>query len=140
MSDYPDFVNPTPITVPPVAEVVWDRYWLRRLTINAPTPQESATLYAEFRPCRNVVDEQGNMVGKEVKPEVDGDIRVFTVNDLFAVANGNQGLQNVLALMLSALNTLAFPAPASEPTPAPIPEPTVEPDRQVIPCAKISLD
>ena len=59
---------------------------------------------------------------------------------LASTANGHQGLQNVLALMLSALNTLAFPAPASEPTPAPIPEPTVEPDRQVIPCAKISLD
>ena len=137
MSDYPDFVNPTPIIVPPVAEVVWDRYWLRRLTINAPTPQEPATLYAEFRPCRNVVDEQGNMVGKEVKPEVDGDIQVFTVNDLFAVANGNQGLQNVLAIVLSALNTLAFPAPVPapepSPTPAPIPEPTPEPDPQVTP-------
>ena len=84
MEQLPQLITDEPITVPAIAEKVYDRYWLRLLTITAPTPGEPARVYAEFRPSRNV-----DGIVEVKSPEVDGDIEVLTVDNLFGLEDPN---------------------------------------------------
>ena len=130
MSDFTQFINDAPIIIPPVEAKIYDKYWLRVLTINAPTTTGEATLYAQFRPCRDILDSEGNVIGKELKePEVDGDIKVVQIDNLFNLAYSNQNFAMAMEMVFRALKEYAFPEPVLPPVEPVEPEtPIIEPD------------
>jgi hypothetical protein len=85
-----DFVSTNPVVVPAIPAKEFPLFWLRILSIQASGPQSPARLYSEFQPYRRITDEQGNVIGAEVKtPEVQGDIKVVDVPDIFALATSS---------------------------------------------------
>jgi hypothetical protein len=100
---FTQFMATVPIIMPPVPQVVYDKYWLRLMTITAPEPGMPARLYAEFRPCRDADAPQG----KEVKkPEVDGDIKVIVIDDIWALVDHPSMGGSVTAVMEGIFATL----------------------------------
>lgn len=110
MPEFTQFENENHIVIPAIAEKIYDKYWIRLLTISAPSPQQQAKLYVEFKPCRDILDANGNIIDKELKePEVSGDIKLIEVDDLFALAGENQLFAQAMEYVFQALKTLAFP-------------------------------
>jgi hypothetical protein len=129
MTDFTQFINNTPIIIPPIEAKIYDKYWLRALSINAPTTTGEATLYAEFRPCRDLLNSEGNVVSKELKePEVDGDIKVVKIDNLFNLAYSNQNFAIAMESVFAALKEYAFPDPIVPPE-----EPSIEPEDPIMP-------
>ena len=112
MSGLPELINNEPVIIPAIPEKKFDHYWQRLLTVSAPTPQEPCRAYVEFRPYR-VVDG----IGEVKDPEINGDIKVMTIDDLFALENPNiepmltpetrQALGQAMYMTLQALKLVA---------------------------------
>jgi len=118
MSEFTQFENPTPITIPPVAAKVYDKFWLRLLTIAAPSTSAEASLYAEFQPCRDLTDANGNPIGKELKPEQDGDIKVVRCDSLMTLAASDTEMATAMESVFIALKKYGA-AQGVFPTPTP---------------------
>lgn len=98
-----DFVSNNPVVVPAIPAKEFPLFWLRILSIQASGPQSPARLYSEFQPYRRITDEQGNVIGAEVKtPEVQGDIKVVDVPDIFALSDANAEQQALIAQTIGA--------------------------------------
>ena len=81
--DLPHFNAVTPAVVPAADEKVYDKYWMRVFTADARS-LDCVRIHAEFQPYRYILDDSGNVIGSELKiPEVDGDIIVITLDNIF---------------------------------------------------------
>ena len=75
----PDIPAVEPVTTPAVPEKVFDKFWMRSLTVQSPGPKDTTMVRAEFRPYD----------GDDVKnPEVEGDIVSVEIPDLFGLISG----------------------------------------------------
>ena len=85
-----------PIVIPAVAEVIYDRWWLQDLHVEAPHPDQPVALSARFVAYRLVPS------GVELDP---AGPRQFKVEDLFALAQSSEDSQyrDVIDLVANAV-------------------------------------
>ena len=108
MAEYTQFTATSPTVVPATQEVVYDKYWLVALRIQAQDPTKPARAMAVFAPARDVtVDngEGGTITYKELNPK--GERKQLVIKDLFGEAETNLALSEALEGVLAVLNEIA---------------------------------
>jgi hypothetical protein len=107
MSDFTQFDASIPIVKPATPEVVYNKYWLKRMSVNAPDPTGNVTLTAIFVPARDVTEEIDGVTVtyKELMPN--GPEKELRIWDLFGVADGNGDFAKVIEGVFAALKAMA---------------------------------
>lgn len=125
MANYVQFTATSPSVKPATSEIVYDKYWLSNMRIEAQDSTKPVKLVALFTPARDVsiqipkkdaegkpiVDEQGSPVMeifyyKETMPNAEP--KKLVIQDLFAEAEKNpQVLGAAMNVVLNLLNGLA---------------------------------
>ena len=85
MAEFTQFEKSEPIEMPAVEAKTFDKYWLSKLLVSAPSPRKETMVYAEFVPCRDAEDGI-----KELKPEITNDEKkTLRVDNLEEIMESN---------------------------------------------------
>jgi hypothetical protein len=109
MANFPEFIANSASVVPATSEVTYNKYWMRRLVINAPDPQKKTKIVAEFMPCRDITitSNVNGVVTSTSSTELmpNGKMSQLTIPDAFGLAAQDPNFANVMgAILTTALN------------------------------------
>lgn len=124
MADLVQFDATTPIVIPAVQEVVYDKYWMTMMRVEARNPEEPVRVVVVFAPARDV-QKTVPVLDADGKPVLDGDGNPTTavvtvkelyekggekrmvVEDIFALAATNPQVGGVIGPLLEVFKALA---------------------------------
>jgi len=83
-------------------EKVYDKYWMTRFLVRAPTPTEPVEIVAVFKPARDVT--VGDVTYKELNPDAK-EVKI-RIEDLFVAAEEDPELTVVMSDLLAKLKSI----------------------------------
>lgn len=111
MAEFTQFEASTPVIKPATEEVVYDKYWLKRLMVNAGSSTKPVSLTAVFVPARDMTTE-ANVAGvittveyKELMPN--GPEKVLNINNVFSLAQTNNTFAATMNAVFASLKQIA---------------------------------
>jgi len=95
--DLPSIESNEPIVVPATQEKTYSKYWMKSLSVYAPSPTEKTSLTAVFIPF----DGQGSVLAE-------GHETILSQDDLFAVAGQDPSVAQAMGAVLIAMKNLCI--------------------------------
>lgn len=111
MAGFTQFEASAPVVKPATEEVAYDKYWLKRMVINAGDPARPVEMRVIFAPARdmtaevNVAGEMTTVSYKELMPN--GPEKVLVIGDVFALAASNNTFAITMNTVFASLKAIA---------------------------------